>query len=68
MVFILVFERQNETVHFYPIPNRPLMEILRNKEYRSFELETAESWVGQLMVDISHDSTIGVTTQVTNKR
>jgi hypothetical protein len=56
----LVFERQSETIHFYPIPNRPLMEILRNKDYRSFTLDTAESYVGQLMVDISHDSTIGM--------
>jgi hypothetical protein len=36
------------------------MEILRNKDYHSFTFDTAESYVGQLMIDISHDSTIGM--------
>ncbi|KAG2114132.1 hypothetical protein DEU56DRAFT_919630 [Suillus clintonianus] len=55
-----VFEKQNETIHFYPIPKRPLTEILRNEDYRSFTLDAAESWVGQLTVDVSHDGMIGM--------
>jgi hypothetical protein len=56
----VVFKKQNETIHFYPIPKHPLMEILQNEDYRSFELDATESWVGQLTVDVSHDNMIGM--------
>ncbi|KAI6123338.1 hypothetical protein EV401DRAFT_1293052 [Pisolithus croceorrhizus] len=49
-----------ETIQFYPIPMRPLAEILETPRYRSFNLDLAESYPGRLRVDQNPKSFIGI--------
>ncbi|KAI5991632.1 hypothetical protein EDD15DRAFT_2368972 [Pisolithus albus] len=49
-----------ETIQFYPIPTRPLAEILENPRYRSFNLDISETYPGRLRVDQSPKSFIGI--------
>ncbi|KAI5983654.1 hypothetical protein EDD15DRAFT_2376184 [Pisolithus albus] len=49
-----------ETIQFYPIPTRPLAEILENPQYRSFNLDLSETYPGRLRVDQSPKSFIGI--------
>ncbi|KAI6167714.1 hypothetical protein EDD17DRAFT_858114 [Pisolithus thermaeus] len=49
-----------ETIQFYPIPTRPLAEILENPRYRSFNLDLSETYTGRLRVDQSPKSFIGI--------
>ncbi|KAG1790000.1 uncharacterized protein HD556DRAFT_1446572 [Suillus plorans] len=48
-----------ENVHFYGIPTRPLADILKNLNYRSFKVEPAQAIIGQLTVNSSTRSMLG---------
>ncbi|KAI6154964.1 hypothetical protein BKA82DRAFT_132175 [Pisolithus tinctorius] len=49
-----------EFIQFYPIPTRPLSEILQNPSYRSFDLHQSESYPGKLGVDHTPGPFIGI--------
>ncbi|KIK76369.1 hypothetical protein PAXRUDRAFT_782224, partial [Paxillus rubicundulus Ve08.2h10] len=55
---IAVFQLQNETVHIHTIPVQPLTDLLNGTKH-SFCVDTAESSVGQLTIDMSPDAMIG---------
>ena len=56
---IIVFNQQNENIHFYSIPTPSLETMLSEKNY-SFTISAAQSTIGQLTIDGSHANLIGI--------
>jgi hypothetical protein len=54
-----VLDTYTEHIQFYPIPTRPLADILKNVKYRSFALDSSQSIIGQLTVNASRRSMLG---------
>ncbi|KAG1740962.1 hypothetical protein EDB19DRAFT_1974957 [Suillus lakei] len=48
-----------ENIQLYPIPTRPLADILKNPGYRSFQLDPTQSMIGRLTVNSSSRSMLG---------
>ena len=55
----IVFNQQNENIHFYSIPTPSLETMLSKKNY-SFTISAAQSTIGQLTIDGSHANLIGI--------
>ncbi|KAG1774739.1 hypothetical protein EV702DRAFT_1047491 [Suillus placidus] len=51
---------QNENIHFYLIPTRPLNELLMCTRYHSFSVDNADSSVGHVTIDPSIKGHIGI--------
>ncbi|KIK32532.1 hypothetical protein CY34DRAFT_36914, partial [Suillus luteus UH-Slu-Lm8-n1] len=54
-----VLNTYTEHIQFYPIPTRPLVDILKNVKYRSFALDSSQSIIGQLTVNASRRTMLG---------
>jgi len=59
LTLALVLHLQNETIQFFPIPKRPLTDILKNSEYHAFRLDPKACHAGQLTVDTSLANMLG---------
>lgn len=58
--YFTVFGLQNENIQFHHIPTRAITDLLRNAQYHSFLVDTAESSIGQLTIDTSTEGFIGI--------
>jgi hypothetical protein len=56
----LVYDLRNEDIQFHQIPVRPLADILKTPQHRSFELDISNSSIGQLTIDVPLRSMIGI--------
>lgn len=56
----LVYDFRNEDIQFHPIPVRPLADILKTPQYRSFKPNISNSSIGQLTIDVPIRSMIGI--------
>jgi hypothetical protein len=55
----LVLNLQHENIEFFPIPTRPLSDILKNPEYHAFRLDTEAGHSGQLAVQTDPEKRLG---------
>ncbi|KAG1830255.1 hypothetical protein DFJ58DRAFT_848508 [Suillus subalutaceus] len=55
-----VYDFRNEDIQFHPIPVRPLADILKTPQYRSFKPNISNSSIGQLTIDVPIRSMIGI--------
>ncbi|KAG1763418.1 hypothetical protein EV702DRAFT_1051821 [Suillus placidus] len=55
-----VYDLRNEDIQFHQIPVRPLADILKTPQHRSFELDISNSSIGQLTIDVPLRSMIGI--------
>jgi hypothetical protein len=54
-----VLDLQNESIQFFPIPKRPLSDILGDSQYHAFRLDLGSCHAGQLSVDTSLVNMLG---------
>jgi hypothetical protein len=59
LTHVTVLDLQNENIQFYPIPTRPLLEMLKDPRLLSYDVETVECSMGQLTIDTSSTNMLG---------
>ncbi|KAG1858116.1 hypothetical protein F4604DRAFT_1684996 [Suillus subluteus] len=56
---VIVLTLINETIQFFPVKNRALSDILKDKQHRAFKLDPESSQAGMLSVETSLKKMIG---------